>query len=147
MYLVRVCLRGAVPPPPSTPPTPPRCPELHIGGAGRKGRTETSPPPASNPPQPPPNCRIATRSVYLTISCPAHPSAAADRSLSRSSFFLFGNFGRQKKTSKQPKTNGNYNRVSGFLCGVLPSLGFTDEDRKNSVYYQQRMRTMKYEDH
>lgn len=38
-------------------------------------------------------------------------------------------------------------RVSAFLCGVVPSIGFSDEDRKNSVYYQQRMRTMKYEDH
>lgn len=38
-------------------------------------------------------------------------------------------------------------RISAFLCGVVPSIGFTDEDRKNSVYYQQRMRTMKYEDH
>ncbi|CAM9884197.1 unnamed protein product [Ectocarpus sp. 8 AP-2014] len=37
--------------------------------------------------------------------------------------------------------------ISAFLCGVVPSMGFTDEDRKNSVYYQQRMRTMKYEDH
>ena len=38
-------------------------------------------------------------------------------------------------------------RVSAVLCGIVPSIGFTDEDRKNSVYYQQRMRTMKYEDH
>lgn len=45
------------------------------------------------------------------------------------------------------KKNKKRTRISGFLCGVLPSLGFTDEDRKNSVYYQQRMRTMKYEDH
>eukprot|EP00903_Cladosiphon_okamuranus_P014663 g13593.t1 len=37
--------------------------------------------------------------------------------------------------------------VSGILCGVVPSIGFSDEDRQNSVYYQQRMRTMKYEDH
>ncbi|CAM9981431.1 unnamed protein product [Ascophyllum nodosum] len=36
---------------------------------------------------------------------------------------------------------------AGILCGIVPSMGFTDEDRKNSVYYQQRMRTMKYEDH
>lgn len=39
-------------------------------------------------------------------------------------------------------------RISAFLCGVVvPSIGLSDEDRKNSVYYQQRMRTMKYEDH
>ncbi|CAM9266130.1 unnamed protein product [Discosporangium mesarthrocarpum] len=37
--------------------------------------------------------------------------------------------------------------VSFVLFGIVPSMGITDEDRKNSVYYQQRMRTMVYSDH
>ncbi|CAM9218722.1 unnamed protein product [Choristocarpus tenellus] len=37
--------------------------------------------------------------------------------------------------------------VAFFTFGVYPAMGLTDEDRKNSVYYQQRMRTMVYSDH